>query len=145
MGKQEDMMKKMAEEHQKLTSNIRKIVKEDKRYDESAYHFVNHAVKHTVEKIAKENRHVTGGELVDGIAELAKKEFGLLSKEVLENWGIENSTAIGNIVYNMIEKQLLSKTPEDSIEDFKAYEKYPDLFTSRFKIESKKETPPIII
>ncbi len=82
---------------------------------------------------------------MDGIAELAKKEFGLLSKEVLENWGIENSTAIGNIVYNMIGKQLLSKTPEDSIDYFKEYEKYPDLFTSRFKIINKPKQPPTII
>ena len=41
-----------------------------------------------------------------------------MASAVLTHWGITKTRDFGNIVFNMIEKGLLSKVESDSIEDF---------------------------
>ena len=102
---------------------IRRIVEEDPRYSCEAYSFVNSSVSYTVKKHNKEGnprgmRHVTGAELVEGFCEYALLQFGPLAGEVLDLWGIRSGPDVGNIVYNMIGKKLLSASSEDSRSDF---------------------------
>jgi len=77
-------------------------------------------VNYTVKKLAGKNktRHITAKELIDGLGELAKRDYGPLAYEVLKGWGIEDDRSIGQIVFNMVEHNLLSKTEDDKIEDF---------------------------
>ena len=53
------------------------------------------------------------------------KKFGLLSDTVFRQWGIQSNEDIANIVYQMIELELLKKSDNDSFEDF---EGAPELF-----------------
>jgi uncharacterized repeat protein (TIGR04138 family) len=61
---------------------------------------------------------VSGQELCQGFKTLALSEFGIMAKTVLESWGIKTTDDIGEIVFNLIDVELLSKTEEDKKEDF---------------------------
>jgi len=89
----------------------------DDRYKTGAYEFVLNGLDFYISKIG-EKRHVTGQELSMGLLSFANKQFGLMAKSVLNNWGIEATDDFGYIVYNMIKVGLMSKQPGDSLDDF---------------------------
>jgi len=97
---------------------IEEITQGDLRYKANAYLFVIVAVEKTINTLSSA-RHISGQELLDGITEYAINQFGPMSKEVFNYWGIKESDDFGNIVFNLIGVELLTKTAEDSIEDFK--------------------------
>jgi uncharacterized repeat protein (TIGR04138 family) len=97
---------------------ITKICSRDRDFKPDAYEFVMEALHFTQKKLKKET-HVSGKELLEGMRELAIDKWGPMAKTVLKHWGIEKTQDIGRIVFNMIASELLSKTEEDSIEDFK--------------------------
>ncbi|HBM17087.1 MAG TPA: hypothetical protein DD381_12195 [Lentisphaeria bacterium] len=102
-------------------NTVKKITLKDARYAPDAYEFVNDAVIFTVKLFEQQKgkaRHVTGMELLVGIKEYAIKKFGPMSLEIFQEWGIREPISIGNIVFNMIEYNLLSKTDKDSLDDF---------------------------
>lgn len=98
------------------------IRKEDSRYQRGAYHFVRHALDHTLKAAEKEksqaSRHVRGQELLEGIREYALNQFGPLSLTVLNEWGIHQCKDFGHVVFNLVDYGLLGKTEQDSIDDF---------------------------
>jgi uncharacterized repeat protein (TIGR04138 family) len=96
---------------------LEEIVNRDPRYTEEAYAFVRAGLDFTVRRLEKP-RHVGGRELLDGIREFALKEFGPMTKTVLQGWGITRTEDVGEIVFNMVETGLLGKTDEDSRADF---------------------------
>jgi uncharacterized repeat protein (TIGR04138 family) len=63
-------------------------------------------------------RHVTGQQLAQGCRDLARQEFGLMAKTVFQRWGIKSTDDFGEMVYNLIGVELLSKTDADKKEDF---------------------------
>src|SRR6266705_3587435 len=64
------------------------------RYKPNAYRFTLDAVHHTVDHL-REIRHVTGGELLVGIRDLALTRFGPMAKTVFEQWGIGTTEDFG--------------------------------------------------
>jgi len=104
------------------------VVRNDSRYAYEAYEFTFTALSHTLARLSKkpgeplaedEIRHVTGPELLDGARDLALREFGLMARTVLRMWGIERTDDFGEIVFNLVEAGLMSKTAEDSRADFR--------------------------
>ncbi len=93
------------------------VTDSDHRYHPIAYHFVLEALRYT-QCHFKKPRHVTGRELLVGIARLAKQRFGEMAILVFEEWGIHSSRDFGNIVFNLVELGEIKKTAEDRIEDF---------------------------
>ena len=73
---------------------------------------------------------MTGKELSQGLRDFTIEQFGPMSKTVLAHWGITKTQDFGNIVFNMIDKKLLSKTEEDSIADFKEVYDFEAVFTN---------------
>ena len=53
-----------------------------------------------------------------GACELALHEFGMMAPTVFKQWGITQSDDFGEIVFNLIEGNLMSKTNNDSKADF---------------------------
>jgi uncharacterized repeat protein (TIGR04138 family) len=86
-------------------------------YRLEAYDFVMRGLDFTIRGLG-ERRHVSGAELVDGIMEFAKGEFGPLAKHVLNAWGIHTSRDFGEIVFELVGEGILKKTEDDCIEDF---------------------------
>jgi len=94
------------------------ICLEDPRYHEDAYFFILEALTFTQRKYERQ-RHVSGRELLEGIKELVMKRFGPMGLSVLRYWGIKQTEDFGHIVFNLVEKKVLSKTDDDRIDDFK--------------------------
>ena len=120
---------------------IDQIAKKDARYHRDAYHFVREALDYTQELLKKSGkgeprpavsteqliegrvegpvRHVSGQQLLDGIRAFALEQFGPMTLTVLEEWGVRRCEDFGELVFNMVENNLLAKTKKDSREDFK--------------------------
>ena len=107
--------------------DIAEIVRRDRRYAYEAYEFIFDALAHTQRRVGRipregesvgEEHHVTGREIVEGAVDLARREFGLLARTVFKQWGVLRSDDLGEIVFNLIEANLLSKTERDSRADF---------------------------
>ena len=64
-------------------------------------------------------RHVSGQQLCEGLRDLAIRRWGLMAKTVMQNWHIRSTLDFGKIVYAMIDNQLMQKTDQDSLEDFR--------------------------
>jgi len=102
---------------------IEKIARLDGRYEPEAYFFVLEGLEYTQKKLkrtgaSKEERHVSGQELCEGIRELAIQQFGPLALTVFKQWGVSKTRDFGEIVYTLIQNDLMGKTDEDSVEDF---------------------------
>jgi uncharacterized repeat protein (TIGR04138 family) len=103
------------------------LVRRDPRYAYEAYEFVFAALTHTQrllgrvpgeEETPEPQHHVSGRELVEGIRDLAVREFGLMARVVFRLWGINRTADFGEIVFNLVEENLMSKTDQDTREDF---------------------------
>jgi len=113
----------------KFCELIEEICCRDERYKADAYEFVLQGLGFTQGKL-KKRTHVTGRELACGLRDYAINQYGALAGRVLAHWGIKRTQDFGNIVFNMIEKKLLSKTEEDSLLDFNAVYDFKDAFAN---------------
>jgi uncharacterized repeat protein (TIGR04138 family) len=116
------------------------ICKEDARFDRKAYDFVRVGLDHTVKELrkkdssrAEKSRHVTGPELLDGLRLYALDQFGPLTKTVLEAWGVHRCRDFGEIVFNLIDYNVFSKTDSDRREDFSDLYDFHDAFVKPFQ------------
>ena len=114
-----------------MTDNFYKKTEEisgkDARYKPDAYEFIMQALIFTQKKLKKQG-HLSGQELAQGARDLALQQYGPMAKVVLGHWGIKSTEDFGEIVFNMVENDLLGKTDEDSREDFKGVYDFQDAF-----------------
>lgn len=116
---------------------LNKIASADQRYKTDAYIFVLEALQYTRKKIHAQG-HVTGQQLLQGIKDLALERYGAMAKMVFEHWGVANTIDFGNIVINMVNEKILSKTPEDKLEDFKNVYTFDDVFVKEYELKFEK-------
>jgi uncharacterized repeat protein (TIGR04138 family) len=128
----------------KFNEVVEQICKEDPRYDRRAYSFVREALDHTVKVIRKKQaekgthtRHVSGPELLEGLRQYALDQFGPLVKTVFDAWGIIRCEDFGEIVFNLIDYKIFSKTENDRREDFASIYTFEDAFVKPFLPASK--------
>lgn len=115
------------------------ICKEDPRFDRKAYTFLRQALDHTVKDLRKrqpersaKSPHVTGPELLAGIRDFALEQFGPLAKTVLNSWGITRCSDFGDMVFNLIDYNVFSKTENDRREDFGELFDFDEAFVKPF-------------
>ena len=89
----------------------------ESRYDEQAYLFVLSALEYTQSRLDA-RRHITAAELAASCRSLALERFGLMSRIVLERWGLFSTSDIGEIVYTLVDLGFLVKQPTDTKEEF---------------------------
>jgi uncharacterized repeat protein (TIGR04138 family) len=110
-------------------ARLAEIVRQDPRFTYEAYEFLFVALSHTQKLLGREpsedhltepgpEHHVSGRELVNGIRDLALREFGLMARVVFRLWGINCTGDFGAIVFNLVNAGLMSKTDQDTLEDF---------------------------
>jgi uncharacterized repeat protein (TIGR04138 family) len=125
---------------------LQKIISVDPRYTRQAYAFVREALDYTQKSVSKDSknpiRHVTGQELLAGIRDYGLSQFGPMTFMVFEEWGIHRCEDFGEIVFNLVEGGLLSKTSTDTREDFKGGYDFAKAFREPF-LPSKKIKPSI--
>jgi len=114
-------------------------------YPPEAYLFVQQGLSHTVEKLhgqEKEeedpelNRHVNGRDLCWGLKDVALMQWGLMARTVLAKWNITTTMDFGKIVFALVEHDMLKKTDDDTVEDFR------NVFDFRKELESNYKIDP---
>ncbi|MCH2144407.1 MAG: hypothetical protein MK082_04585 [Phycisphaerales bacterium] len=105
-------------------------------YPAEAYEFVQGGLTYTQERIyeqesqlAAEERHIRGQEFCLGLRDLAIDRWGLMAPAVLRNWNIHRTLDFGRIVFAMIDAGLMSKTDEDSLDDFRGVYEFDEAFS----------------
>ena len=114
------------------------ICERDSRYKMDAYEFVMESLSFTQKKFRR-SKHVSGQELLDGMKELLMQKFGPLTMTVLEHWGIHSTEDFGNIVFNLVENRVLSKTDEDSLENFRNVYSFEEVFQHGYRKDLEKK------
>ncbi len=104
------------------------------------------ALDHTQKTTGKDSRgrprHVSPQELLQGIREHALTQFGPMVMTVLSEWGIRNCRDFGEIVFNMVENELLAKTEEDTRAGFAGGYDFDEAFRKPFLPSSKQQQQP---
>jgi uncharacterized repeat protein (TIGR04138 family) len=127
-----------------IEEGLEPVLAKDARYHRDAYLFVRDALDFTKTTFADrrkslqatEQLHVTGQELLAGIRTYALTQYGPMTMTVLEEWGVTRCEDFGEIVFNMVDAGLLSKTDSDSRDDFHGYS-FEQAFRNPFLPQSK--------
>jgi uncharacterized repeat protein (TIGR04138 family) len=132
---------------------INQIRKDDPRYERRAYFFLRDALDHTVGAVRKaeaksgkkrESNHVSGPELLEGIRDYALAQFGPMTHLVLSNWGVTRCGDFGEMVYQLIEQGVFSKTESDRKEDFSEIFDFEETFVKPFQPKKRRlPSPPL--
>jgi uncharacterized repeat protein (TIGR04138 family) len=107
---------------------VDRIRERDPRYRREAYGFLLLALGTTVNALPPERqadparRHLSGPELLRGMTELARREFGSMAPAVFGEWGVRGSSDVGELVFQLVECGQLSARAEDGREDFQGYD-----------------------
>ena len=111
-----------------INSKLMDMTRQDRRYAYEAYEFVFQALEHTQKLLGREldpsadpnetRHHVSCRQLVEGMRDYALQEFGLMARVVFRMWGVERTDDFGEIVFNLIAAELMSRTDEDSRAEF---------------------------
>jgi len=117
---------------------VDRISKRDVRYKEEAYDFVMEALSYTQKKF-KSNKHVSGEQLLIGIKELLLSSYGPMAITVLRHWGIKKTEDFGNIIFNLVDSHVLSKTQEDNIEIFRNGYDFEEVFNHGYRRQLAKK------
>lgn len=126
------------EEKRNFYQVVEEICAQDSRYEPDSYEFVMRALKFTQGKLKKQG-HITGRELSRGMRDFAVDQYGPMAKTVLNHWGIYTTQDLGNIVFNMVDRTLLSKTEKDSISDFEGIYDFSAAFANVLREQIAKE------
>jgi uncharacterized repeat protein (TIGR04138 family) len=122
---------------------VENICASDSRYTLDAYHFVQEGLNHTLKSLKRSghaHRHVSGQELLHGLRDFALKEYGPMSKAVLNEWGIRTTDDFGQVVFNLVNAGVLGKNETDSPSDFKNVFTFDDAFVKPFE---PRTLPPL--
>jgi uncharacterized repeat protein (TIGR04138 family) len=125
------------------------LVRRDPRYAYEAYEFVFAALAHTQKMSGRASgppeanepdHHVSGRQLLQGICDLALREFGLMARTVFHMWGIDKTADFGEIVFNLVEANLMSKTAEDQRSDFRDVYDLDQVLVRDYRIEAQEDS-----
>lgn len=108
-----------------------RLTERNPRFHGKAYLFLLSALHNVMEGLS-EPRHISGGELANGVRNLALRQFGPLARTVLEHWGIHSTEDMGEIVFALVEAGILIKEKEDRIEDFRGIFDFEEAFERNY-------------
>jgi len=123
---------------------IERLAESDGRFRKEAYLFIYDALHYTVNKLGKadlpkDQRHISGRDLLHGISEYGLDQFGPLTHAVLNHWGVTTTRDFGEMVFALVDARLMSKTERDCLEDFTdVYDLRTELDWSRRKSEFRR-------
>ncbi|MCC5821970.1 MAG: hypothetical protein LAT64_01630 [Phycisphaerales bacterium] len=119
--------------------DIKAIFERAGGYSPSCLPFIRDGLAHTVEMVhgqagsalldlEDEQRHVSGQQLCLGLRDYAIQRYGLMSRVVLNKWGIRSTKDFGHIIFAMVEAGLMRKTEEDTLADFDGVYDFDEAF-----------------
>ncbi|HLF18559.1 MAG TPA: Minf_1886 family protein [Candidatus Omnitrophota bacterium] len=117
---------------------VETILVKDSRYKIDAYLFVMEALSFTQRKF-KSQSHVTGEEILTGMRDLLLNKYGPMTMVVLKYWGIKTTEDFGHIIFNLVERKILSKTEDDNIESFRDAYSFEEVFREGYRQQLAKK------
>ena len=127
------------------------IIENDSRYPMDAYQFVREALAYASDNMELQlqeferfsdgdgpvvERHFTGQQLCEAIRQYAVNQFGYLAKVVLRNWNIDSTSCFGDLVYNMIDAEMMKKSEKDRREHFDDVYDFDGVFETDLEINA---------
>lgn len=120
--------------------NLADVVARIGPYPQAAYVFLQEGLRATVRQVHEERaedpglggasggEHVSGQQLCLGLRDHAIEQFGMLAGAVLASWSIHRTEDFGRMVFGLVDAGLMSKTPQDSLEDFRSVYDFAEAF-----------------
>ena len=108
------------------------LLERDQRYPLQAYGFVLATLNDAISRL-EQPRHISGQELAEGFRRFAQEQFGPMTVTVLEAWHLRSTDDLGAVVFNLIEIGMLSKAPEDRLEDFSQLYSFQEAFGGPYR------------
>lgn len=90
---------------------------------------------------ALESRHVGGASLCRALRDMAIEKWGYLASTVLRRWGIRSTRDFGEMVFALVQADLLQKRAEDRIEDFDDVFDFETAFDRAYQIQPPARLP----
>lgn len=126
--------------------DIRTIFERAGGYSPACLPFIRDGLAHTVEMVhgqpesalmdlEDEQRHVSGAQLCLGLRDYAIQRYGLMSRSVLNRWGIRGTRDFGRIIFAMVEAGLMRKTDDDTLDDFDGVYQFDEAFADPVVVE----------
>lgn len=111
------------------------VLKDAGPYPLEAFNFVQEGLRFTVnrchanaESLSLDDRHISGQQLCLGLRDFAVEQYGMMAPAVLSHWHITRTDDFGRIVFALITAGVMTKTDEDSVEDFRAVYDFDEAF-----------------
>ena len=60
-----------------------------------------------------------------------------MASTVLKEWGVRNGGHVGEMVFLLIEEDVFSKQPEDSLDDFKGFMSFRKVFEEPYEFQEQ--------
>ncbi len=114
------------------------------KFHPNSYEFVFAALRYTQEMLDREttadadddtHAHISGQELLEGVRQLAKQQFGLMATTVFRQWGITKTDNFGEIVFELIDRGEMRKTDQDSLDDFCNVYDFQRVFDLEYEVD----------
>ncbi len=125
-----------------FTEALDAVTNRDTRYDREAYTFLRDALEFTLKKRRKAHKDeptdVPASELLEGFRLYALKECGPMASLVLGSWGVHSCEDIGNLVFNLVEANVFSKTDRDTMGEFQGGFDFDQAFLAPFRPRRKR-------
>ena len=127
------------------------IIENDSRYPVEAYQFVREALAYASDNMELDlqefdrfsdednpavERHFTGQQLCEAIRRYAINQFGYMAKVVLRTWNVDSTSCFGDLVYNMIDAEMMKKSESDRREDFNDVYEFEHVFEADLEINA---------
>jgi len=68
--------------------------------------------------LTREESHITGQQLTEAVFQFSLHNYGMMAKMVWKQLGIEKSEDIGDIIYELLDEEIMYKQDDDSKSDF---------------------------
>ena len=95
-----------------LERRIERCYRTDKRITRGGYAIFFEGLEHTLARLPQ-RRHVTVAELVEGIHEVARREYGFLGETVLKEMGLHGPEDVSRGLQTLFDARLLIPGDED--------------------------------
>src|ERR1039457_5740213 len=113
---------------------ISQLMAASSNYSMDAYQFVRAGLDMAQKKRVRSSQtvpaQISSAELLEALRELAIARFGRQAKATLNGWGVYKCEDFGEIVFNMVESGLMTKTDKDAKADFQGGHDFDEAFPS---------------
>jgi uncharacterized repeat protein (TIGR04138 family) len=128
---------------QHVDEALYELVQRDPRYPVAAYEFICEALESTQDWLDRTptedddpdtDYHISAEELCTGACLYAVHEFGLMAPAVFQQWNLNRTDDIGQLVTNLISIERIAASERDDPSDFENLFVLPDFMDEQFRL-----------